>query len=161
MYILLMDSILQELASVINLSTFSGFSLFECRNIVQGSNSIDLFKGIISEMTTSAYPPTLTTKVIPLDLLLSSKICFSDFSYLCLLWYTEEFIRLDEKKYVGDILAEFKSKKDRSKGEIFCFKLVFKRRLFKESDKDVSDPIVLHLSYIQVCCLGAFWYLPL
>ncbi|KAL0906305.1 hypothetical protein M5K25_024788 [Dendrobium thyrsiflorum] len=97
---------IQELASLINLSTFSSFSLFECRKVVPGPNS--------------------------------KEFC------------NDEFIRLDDKKYVGDLLAEFKSAKDRSKEEILHIKLVFKRRLFKESDEGVSDPIFLHLSYIQI-----------
>lgn len=99
------DSI-QELASLINLSTFSSFSLFECRQIVRGSNSTKFFN--------------------------------------------EEFIRLDGKRYIGDLLAEFKSTKVRSKEEMLHFKLVFKGRLFQDSDIGVSDPIFLHLLYIQI-----------
>ncbi|XP_020590993.1 kinesin-like protein KIN-14I isoform X2 [Phalaenopsis equestris] len=98
------SDVIQELARLINLSTFSSFSLYECKNVE--IDSIDYFN--------------------------------------------EEFIRLDDNKYVGDLLAENNSAKEHSKGEILSVKLVFKRRIFKDSDKDVSDPKFLHLSYIQV-----------
>ena len=48
------------------------------------------------------------------------------------------------------MLAEFKAAKDRSKGEILHCKLIFKKRLFRESDEAVADPMFLQLSYVQV-----------
>lgn len=62
----------------------------------------------------------------------------------------EEFIGLDDNKYIGDILAEFKAAKDRSKGEILQCKLTFKKRLFRESDEAVTDPMFIQLSYVQL-----------
>ncbi|RWW38499.1 hypothetical protein BHE74_00056267 [Ensete ventricosum] len=56
---------------------------------------------------------------------------------------------LDDNKYVGDLLAEFKAAKDRSKGEILHCKLIFKKRLFRESDEAVADPMFVQLSYVQ------------
>ena len=41
--------------------------------------------------------------------------------------------------------------KDRSKGEILHCKLIFKKKLFRESDEAVTDPMFLQLSYVQVC----------
>lgn len=41
--------------------------------------------------------------------------------------FAEEYIGLDDNKYVGDLLAEFKAIKDRNKGEILHCKLVFKK----------------------------------
>ncbi|KAF7809533.1 kinesin-like protein KIN-14I [Senna tora] len=67
-----------------------------------------------------------------------------------LLWYTEEYIALDDNKYIGDLLAEFKAAKDRSKGEILHCKLIFKKRLFRESDEAVADPMFVQLSYVQL-----------
>lgn len=64
---------------------------------------------------------------------------------------TEEFIWLDDNKYIGDLLSEFKAAKDRSKGEILHCKLTFKKRLFRESDDAVEDPMFVQLSYVQVC----------
>ncbi|GAB2254215.1 hypothetical protein Droror1_Dr00022024 [Drosera rotundifolia] len=63
---------------------------------------------------------------------------------------TEEYAKLDDQKYVGDILAELKATKDRSKGEILQCKLVFKKKLFRDSDKAVTDPMFVHLSYAQL-----------
>lgn len=62
----------------------------------------------------------------------------------------EEFIGLDDNKYIGDLLAEFKAAKDRSKGEILQCKLTFKKRLFRESDEAVQDPMFVQLSYVQL-----------
>jgi hypothetical protein len=57
---------------------------------------------------------------------------------------------LDDNKHIGDLLAEFKAVKDRSKGEILHYKLVFKKKLFRESDEAVTDPMFWQLSYVQV-----------
>lgn len=62
----------------------------------------------------------------------------------------EEFIGLDDNKYIGDLLAEFKVAKDRSKGEILHCKLTFKKKLFRESDEAVDDPMFAQLSYVQL-----------
>ncbi|KAK9284824.1 hypothetical protein L1049_024001 [Liquidambar formosana] len=62
----------------------------------------------------------------------------------------EEYIGLDDNKYVGDLLAEFKAAKDRSKGEILHCKLIFKKKLFRESDEAVAEPMFVQLSYVQL-----------
>nr|GEU46644.1 kinesin-like protein KIN-14E [Tanacetum cinerariifolium] len=62
----------------------------------------------------------------------------------------EEYIGLDDNKYIGDLLAEFKSAKDRSKGEISQCKLTFKKKLFRESDESITDPMFVQLSYVQL-----------
>lgn len=96
----------EELASIIKLSAYSSFSLFECRKVVTSSKSSD--------------PGN------------------------------EEYIGLDDNKYIGDLLAEFKVAKDRSKGEILHCKLIFKKKLFRESDEAVTDPMFVQLSYFQL-----------
>ncbi|KAA8547628.1 hypothetical protein F0562_004057 [Nyssa sinensis] len=96
----------EELAGIIKLSTYSSFSLYECRKVVTGSKSPD--------------PGN------------------------------EEYIGLDDNKYIGDLLAEFKAAKDRSKGEILHCKLTFKKKLFRESDEAVADPMFVQLSYVQM-----------
>lgn len=58
---------------------------------------------------------------------------------------------MDDNKYIGDLLAEFKAAKDRNKGEILQCKLIFKKRLFRESDEAVADPMFVQLCYVQVC----------
>ncbi|EEF33851.1 kinesin-like protein KIN-14E [Ricinus communis] len=62
----------------------------------------------------------------------------------------EEYIGLDDNKYIGDLLAEFKAAKERSKGEILHCKLTFKKKLFRESDEAVTDPMFVQLSYVQL-----------
>ncbi|KAG2695069.1 hypothetical protein I3760_08G173200 [Carya illinoinensis] len=62
----------------------------------------------------------------------------------------EEYIGLDDNKYIGDLLAEFKASKDRSKGEILHCKLTLKKKLFRESDEAITDPMFLQLSYVQL-----------
>ncbi|KAJ8512707.1 hypothetical protein OPV22_003141 [Ensete ventricosum] len=62
----------------------------------------------------------------------------------------EEYLALDDNKYVSDLLTEFKAAKDRSKGEISHCKLIFKKRLFRESDEAVADPLFVQLSYVQL-----------
>ncbi|KAI3794426.1 hypothetical protein L1987_37058 [Smallanthus sonchifolius] len=59
----------------------------------------------------------------------------------------EEYIGLDDKKYIGDLLAEFKLTKDPSKGEISQCKLTFKKKLFLESDEAITDPIFVQPNY--------------
>lgn len=62
----------------------------------------------------------------------------------------EEYIGLDDNKYIGDLLAEFKAAKDRTKAEILHCKLTFKKKLFRESDEAVTDPMFVQLSYVQL-----------
>ncbi|KAF5960833.1 hypothetical protein HYC85_002042 [Camellia sinensis] len=62
----------------------------------------------------------------------------------------EEYIGLDDNKYIGDLLAEFKAAKDRSKGEILHCKLTFKKKLFRESDEAIGEPMFVQLSYVQL-----------
>lgn len=57
---------------------------------------------------------------------------------------------MDDNKYIGDLLADFKASKDRSKGEILHCKLTFKKKLFRESDEAVTDPMFVQLCYVQV-----------
>lgn len=88
-------------------------------------------------------------------LYLMNLFIFEDFlnysSYLQAYCLAEEYIGLDDNKYIGDLLAEFKAAKDRSKGEILHCKLTFKKKLFRESDEAVADPMFVQLSYVQVC----------
>lgn len=62
----------------------------------------------------------------------------------------EEYIGLDDNKYIGDLLSDFKASKDRSKGEILHCKLTFMKKLFRESDEAVTDPMFVQLSYVQL-----------
>lgn len=70
----------------------------------------------------------------------------------------EEYIGLDDNKYIGDLLSEFKAAKDRNKLETLHCKLTFKKRLFRESDDAITDPMFVQLSYVQVCGLSPSFY---
>ncbi|MBA0561376.1 hypothetical protein Golob_018212, partial [Gossypium lobatum] len=61
----------------------------------------------------------------------------------------EEYIVLDSK-YIGDQLVEVKVAKDQNKGEALQYKIIFKMRLFWESDDAVKDPMFVQLSYFQL-----------
>ncbi|PPD72797.1 hypothetical protein GOBAR_DD30301 [Gossypium barbadense] len=61
----------------------------------------------------------------------------------------EEYIVLDNK-YIGDQQVEVKVAKDQNKGEALQYKIIFKMRLFWESDDAVKDPMFVQLSYFQL-----------
>ncbi|GAQ87147.1 Myosin-related protein [Klebsormidium nitens] len=62
----------------------------------------------------------------------------------------DEHICLDENKYVGDLVAEFRAAKEKSKGgEMIQCKLVFKKRLFRETDEAITDSVFVQLSFVQ------------
>ncbi|XP_059455207.1 kinesin-like protein KIN-14E, partial [Corylus avellana] len=62
----------------------------------------------------------------------------------------EEYIALDDNKYIGDLLAEFKAAKDQTEAENLHCNLTFKKKLFRESDEAVTDPMFVRLSYVQL-----------
>ncbi|CAK9209663.1 unnamed protein product [Sphagnum troendelagicum] len=61
----------------------------------------------------------------------------------------EDHIGLDDNKYIGDIVAEFKNSREKNKGELLQCKLLFKKRLFRESDEAITEPMFVQLSYVQ------------
>eukprot|EP00250_Pteridium_aquilinum_P014170 c21823_g2_i3 orf=1-2091(-) len=61
----------------------------------------------------------------------------------------DEHISLDENKYLGDLIAEFKAFKERNKGEALQCKLLFKKRLFREADEAITEPMFIQLTFIQ------------
>eukprot|EP00958_Prasinococcus_capsulatus_P007212 scaffold668_cov385-Prasinococcus_capsulatus_cf.AAC.17 len=63
---------------------------------------------------------------------------------------TEESFPYDENRYIGDILQEFRAIQAKTvKGEVVQSKLLFKKRLFRETDEQITDPIFVTLSYVQ------------
>ncbi|CAK9208920.1 unnamed protein product [Sphagnum jensenii] len=61
----------------------------------------------------------------------------------------EDYTGLDDNKYIGDIVAEFKNTREKNKGEMLQCKLLFKKRLFRESDEAITEPMFIQLSYVQ------------
>ncbi|XP_058180550.1 kinesin-like protein KIN-14I [Rhododendron vialii] len=62
----------------------------------------------------------------------------------------DEYIGLDDKSYIGDLLADFKAPKDPSKGDLMLRKLVFRKKFFRESDEAIGAPVFVYLSYVQL-----------
>lgn len=124
------------------MTSYSSFSLFECRKVVTGSKSPQPGSGTYLSFCylTNAFFYKYT-------------IQGNHFRCTC---FAEEYIGLDDNRYIGDLLAEFKALKDRSKGEILNCKLIFKKKLFRESDEAVTDPMFIQLSYVQVSFLVLF-----
>ena len=62
----------------------------------------------------------------------------------------DEHYILDDKKYVADILQDFKA----AKGRDYQSKILFKKRMFRETDETITEPQFITLSYVQVspCC---------
>ncbi|KAF7134580.1 hypothetical protein RHSIM_Rhsim08G0024500 [Rhododendron simsii] len=62
----------------------------------------------------------------------------------------DEYIGLDDKSYIGDLLADFKAPKDPSKGDLVLRKLLFRKKFFRESDEAIGAPVFVYLSYVQL-----------
>jgi hypothetical protein len=96
----------------------------------------------------------------------SSQMIISDVDFteegahlVCDLCIAEDHIGLDDNKYIGDIVAEFKNSREKNKGELLQCKLLFKKRLFRESDEAITEPMFVQLSYVQVRCAFLSVYL--
>ncbi len=59
----------------------------------------------------------------------------------------DEHYIMDDNKYVADIMADFKSVKTRD----YQSKILFKKRMFRETDETITEPQFITLSYVQVC----------
>jgi len=58
----------------------------------------------------------------------------------------EEHLLLDDYKYVADVLYDFKNAKPKDTQS----KLLFKKRMFRETDETITEPQFVNLSYVQV-----------
>jgi hypothetical protein len=59
----------------------------------------------------------------------------------------DEHILLDDNKYIADVLSEFRNSKLNKEG--FQSKLLFKKRMFRETDETITEPQFVNLSYVQ------------
>ncbi|CAK0740574.1 hypothetical protein CVIRNUC_001260 [Coccomyxa viridis] len=57
----------------------------------------------------------------------------------------DEHYILDDNKYVADILQDFKA----AKGRDYQSKILFKKRMFRETDETITEPQFVTLSYVQ------------
>jgi hypothetical protein len=63
----------------------------------------------------------------------------------------DEHYILDDNKYVADILQDFKA----AKGRDYQSKILFKKRMFRETDETITEPQFVTLSYVQVSRIPA------
>jgi len=61
----------------------------------------------------------------------------------------DEHIFLDDHKYVADVLADFRTLKGQGTKEAVQSKLLFKKRMFRETDESITEPMFINLSYVQ------------
>ena len=59
---------------------------------------------------------------------------------------TSEHLLLEENRYIADILYEMKNAKRRDSQS----KLLFKKRMFRETDETITEPTFVNLSFVQV-----------
>lgn len=52
-------------------------------------------------------------------------------------------------RYVADVLSDFRTAKANSK-EVVQSKLLFKKRMFRETDESITEAMFINLSYVQV-----------
>lgn len=60
----------------------------------------------------------------------------------------DEHIFLDDHKYIADVQADFRTAKANSK-EAVQSKVLFKKRMFRETDESITEPMFINLSYVQ------------
>ena len=58
----------------------------------------------------------------------------------------DEHVALDDNKYVSDVMYDIKQSKTKEGQSI---KLIFKKKMFRETDETISEPRFVSLSYIQ------------
>lgn len=58
----------------------------------------------------------------------------------------DEHYLLDDNRYVADVLAEFRG----ARGRDYQSKILFKKRMFRETDETITEPQFVTLSYVQV-----------
>ena len=58
-----------------------------------------------------------------------------------------EHIPLDDNRYIADVLYEMKNSKQQRDSQS---KLLFKKRMFRETDETITETQFINLSYVQV-----------
>jgi len=60
----------------------------------------------------------------------------------------DEHIFLDDNRYIADVLGEFRAHKASTR-ESVQYKVMFKKRMFRETDEAITEPMFVNLSYVQ------------
>lgn len=63
----------------------------------------------------------------------------------------DEHMLLDDNKYIADVLYEVKNNKQK---DLQQSRLLFKKRMFRETDETITEAQFVNLSYVQVPCCG-------
>ena len=63
----------------------------------------------------------------------------------------DEHMLLDDNKYVADVLYDIKNSKQK---ELLQSRLLFKKRMFRETDETITEAQFVNLSYVQVPALS-------
>ena len=58
----------------------------------------------------------------------------------------DEHLLLDDNKYIADVVYELRANKQK---EVTNSKLLFKKRMFRETDETITEPQFVNLSYVQ------------
>lgn len=59
----------------------------------------------------------------------------------------DEHMLLDDNKYVADVLYDIRSSKQK---DLLQSRLLFKKRMFRETDETITEAQFVNLSYVQV-----------
>ncbi len=59
----------------------------------------------------------------------------------------DEHALVDDNRYVADVLADFRV--GRAGREYAASKLLFRKRMFRETDESILEPVFISLSYVQ------------
>mmetsp|Transcript_37392 Transcript_37392/g.110381 ORF Transcript_37392/g.110381 Transcript_37392/m.110381 type:complete len:1168 (-) Transcript_37392:781-4284(-) len=60
----------------------------------------------------------------------------------------DEHVVLDDSKYISDILCELKNARMGAQDQ-YTSKLLFKKRMFRETDESITEPMFINLAYVQ------------
>lgn len=58
----------------------------------------------------------------------------------------DEHLLLDDNKYIADVVYELRANKQK---DFTASKLLFKKRMFRETDETITEPQFVNLSYVQ------------
>ena len=59
---------------------------------------------------------------------------------------SDEHLLLDDNKYIADVVCELRQNKQK---DFAASKLLFKKRMFRETDETITEPQFVNLSYVQ------------
>eukprot|EP00271_Cylindrocystis_brebissonii_P011446 TRINITY_DN290_c0_g1_i1.p1 TRINITY_DN290_c0_g1~~TRINITY_DN290_c0_g1_i1.p1 ORF type:complete len:1371 (-),score=418.39 TRINITY_DN290_c0_g1_i1:1882-5994(-) len=63
----------------------------------------------------------------------------------------DEHLSLDDNRYLGDVMAEFKAnnRERGGKGDVVQSRLLFKKKMYRETDEAITEPVFIQLAYCQ------------